>query len=75
MPTPPTSQALRDLSCFLNGETFIVLICDHLSDDPDPFAAWAYSGPLDFDLASSETFGIGPDLPSALNALAFQLKH
>jgi hypothetical protein len=71
----PASRALDELSHFLNGETFIVLVCDHLSDDPAPFAAWAYSGPLDFDAAAPEVFGTGHDLPSALAALAFHLKQ
>ncbi|MFC1783808.1 hypothetical protein ACFL02_09535 [Planctomycetota bacterium] len=41
---------------------------------PDtPYEAWAYQGPLDFQAASSVTFGLGKDCDDALKALDRQL--
>jgi hypothetical protein len=37
------------------------------------YEAWAYKGPLDFGLASSVCFGLGPDPTAAIQALDSQL--
>jgi len=64
----------RRLSSLLRGPTFAVLICNGGDPSRDgPFEAWAYCGPLDFEVAAPMAFGVGDDPAGALESLDGQL--
>lgn len=74
--TPDAPYETERLKQFLADGGFIVL--GENQHDPhlhQPFEAWAYKGPLDFNEAQSVTFGTGKDVPEALDALAFQINE
>jgi hypothetical protein len=65
---------LPNLSRFLKKDGFIILT--HNAGDASehgPFEAWAYQGPLDLQVATPVTFGVGASVPDALEALELQL--
>lgn len=65
---------LVNLSRFLKKDGFVILT--HNAGDASkhgPFEAWAYQGPLNFQVATSVTFGVGTSVPDALEALECQL--
>jgi len=66
---------LANLSRFLKKDGFIILT--HNAGDASehgPFEAWAYQGPLDLQVATPVTFGVGASVPDALEALDLQLE-
>ena len=64
----------RRLSSLLQGPVFVVLTCNGGDPSRDgPFEAWAYCGPLDFEVAAPMAFGVGEDPAGALEALDGQL--
>ena len=65
---------LPNLSRFLKKGGFIILT--HNTGDASkhgPFEAWAYQGPLDLQVATPVTFGVGASVPDALEALELLL--
>ena len=67
--TPPQTDPLDTLF----GRGFIVLTRNR-SEPPDTRdEAWAYEGPLDFDLASPLCFGLGGNPQEAIAALKHHL--
>jgi len=67
---------LPHLDRFLKKDGFVILTRN--DDDPSrhgPFEAWAYQGPLDFDVATPVVFGAGDSIPEALDALDFQIEQ
>ena len=63
-------NAYPKLTSFLRQQGFLVLCCnEHDPSEHGPFEAWAYHGPLSFDRASPETFGVGKTSQEALQAL------
>ena len=67
-PNPP------HLDRFLRKNGFVILT--HNDGDPSrhgPFEAWAYRGPLDLQVATPVTFGVGTSVSEALEALELQL--
>ncbi len=66
---PPEAIALPRLDAFLRGG-FVVLTMNRHDPNPRmPFEAWAYRGPLDFDVATPLVFGLGAGGVDALGAL------
>jgi hypothetical protein len=64
---------LLNLSRFLK-KGFVILT--HNAGDTSkygPFEAWAYQGPLDLQVATPVTFGVGASVPDALEALELKL--
>jgi len=65
---------LPNLRRFLKKDGFVILT--HNAGDASkhgPFEAWAYQGPLDFQVATAVTFGVGASVPDALEALELLL--
>ena len=58
---------------FLHAEAFVVLTHNPANAAGGEYEAWAYQGPLDFDVASPIRFGLGPDPTGAMQALDGQL--
>jgi len=66
---------LPNLNRFLKKDGFVILT--HNAGDASkhgPFEAWAYRGPLDLQVATPVTFGVGARVPDALEALDLQLE-
>ena len=73
--TAQAKQARPHLDRFLKKDGFVILTRN--DGDPSrhgPFEAWAYQGPLDLQMATPVTFGVGMSVPDALNALELQLE-
>lgn len=68
----PTS--LHAATSHLRHSNFIVLTHNPGNVPDAQFEAWAYVGPLDFNVASPIRFGLGADPVHALHALNDQLK-
>ena len=72
--TAEAKAALPRLARFLKNESFVIVT--HNGGDPSvhgSWEAWAYRGPLDLEAATPVTFGVGADIPGALEALDGQL--
>ena len=70
-----SEKTLPHLTRLLTKDGFIVLT--HNDHDPSvhgPFEAWVYQGSVDIQALTPVTFGIGPTIPEALEALEFQLR-
>ena len=66
---PPGTVDLSRLDDFLQ-QGFAVLAMNQHDPNPDmPFEAWAYQGPLDFDIATPVVFGLGTNGFDALRSL------
>ena len=68
--------ALAHLDKFLKKDGFVILTRNE--GDPSrhcPFEAWAYQGPLDLHTATPVTFGVGPSISEAIDALELQLER
>jgi len=66
---PPGTVNLSRLDAFL-CQGFAVLALNLHEPNPDmPFEAWAYQGPLDFDIATPLVFGLGTSGFDALSSL------
>jgi hypothetical protein len=67
--------ALSHLNRFLKKDGFVILTRN--DGDPSrsgPFEAWAYRGPLDLEVATPVTFGVGASVHDAIDALEHQLQ-
>ena len=74
--TAQAKQALPHIDRFLKKDGFVILVRNN--GDPSkhgPFEAWAYQGPLDLQVATPVTFGVGTSIPDALDALERQLEN
>ena len=66
---------LPHLNRFLKKDGFVILTRNEGDPSKDgPFEAWAYRGPLDLDVATPVTFGVGAGVPDAIDALELQLQ-
>lgn len=54
---------------------FVILTRNASNDPGSQYEAWAYEGPLSFDIASPIRFGLGADPHEAIDALNWQLQH
>ena len=73
--TAQAKQARPHLDRLLKKDGFVILTRN--DGDPSkhgPFEAWAYQGPLDLQVATPVTFGVGTSVPDALDALELQLE-
>jgi hypothetical protein len=72
--TVQARPVLPHLSRFLKKDGFVILTRNDGDPSPQgPFEAWAYHGPLDFQIATPVTFGVGTSVPDAIDALELQL--
>ena len=73
--TAQAKPARPHLDRFLKKDGFVILTRN--DGDPSkhgPFEAWAYQGPLDLQVATPVTFGVGTTARDAVNALDLQLE-
>ncbi len=69
-----TKLAMGGVDRLLENQCFVVLAKNSTDPSSDgPFEAWAYTGPLDFEVATPVRFGAGTDITGALRALAGHL--
>lgn len=72
----PLESSMLQVNGFLKEHGFVVLAQNQTDPSPDaPFEAWAYRGPLDFQIARPVTFGLGADIHETLEALNLKLSE
>ena len=75
-PEHQTESSLLHVDELLKEQGFVVLAQNKTDPSPEtPFEAWAYRGPLDFQIARPVTFGLGADIPETLEALNLKLRE
>ena len=75
-PEHQTESSLLHVDELLKEQGFVVLAQNKTDPSPEaPFEAWAYRGPLDFQIARPVTFGLGADIHETLEALNLKLSE
>jgi hypothetical protein len=64
---------MKTLLEFLRSQSFVILARNRENRKGQEYEAWAYKGPLDFEKAEPQRFGLGSSPASALEALDWQL--
>ena len=75
-PEHQTESSMLHVDELLKEQGFVVLAQNKTDPSPEaPFEAWAYRGPLDFQIARPVTFGLGADIHETLEALNLKLRE